>query len=134
MTNDWHNHRKCRGPVIYDMLKNCCDSRVRLPSSTHWDKTVPSKKGRPAVTTVIGSCLLAESFAETGFTRDCLFLALGVSNSSEHRHSEFRRQVDIVDAAIRAYASSGVIYFLVCSILQKIQTPYTRHKLKWNCG
>ena len=91
---------------------------------------MPSKKGRSTMTTVIGNGLLAKSFAATAFTRDCLILASGVSNSNEHRDSEFRREVDIVEAAIREHPSSRVIYFSTCSILQKTQTPYIRHKLE----
>ena len=130
MKNDWYDHRKRSGPVIYDMLKNCLDARVRLPSSTHWDKTVPSKKGRPALTTVIGSGLLAKSFAETAFTHNCLILASGVSNSNEQQASEFRRELNVVETAIREHPSSRVIYFSTCSILQTTQTPYIRHKME----
>ena len=91
---------------------------------------MPSKNGRRAVTTIIGNGLLAKSFATTAFTRDCLILASGVSNSNEQRASEFRREVDIVEAAIREHPTSRVIYFSTCSILQATQTPYIRHKLE----
>ena len=85
--------------------------------------------GTTVVTTIIGNGLLAKRFAAVEFKRDCLVLASGVSNSNEQRPAEFQREVDIVEAAIRAHASSRVIYFSTCSVLQTTQTPYVRHKL-----
>lgn len=86
--------------------------------------------GKRSMTTIIGSGLLARSFSKITFSRDCLVLAAGVSNSNEHRASEFRREAEIVEAAIRKHPSSRVIYFSSCSILQTNQTPYIRHKLE----
>lgn len=82
------------------------------------------------MTTVIGSGLLAKTFVATAFSRNCLVLASGVSNSNEHRDAEFRREAETVEAAMRAHPTSRVIYFSTCSILQKSQTPYIRHKLE----
>ncbi len=80
--------------------------------------------------TVIGSGLLAKSFAAATFSRSCLILASGVANSNEHREAEFKREADTIEAAMRAHPSSRVIYFSTCSILQKTHTPYIRHKLE----
>ena len=80
--------------------------------------------------TVIGSGLLAKSFAATTFSRNCLVLASGVSNSNEHLEAEFKREADTIETAMRAHPSSRVIYFSTCSVLQKTHTPYIRHKLE----
>jgi len=90
---------------------------------------MPPKTGKRNMATVIGSGMLARSFATTAFARNCLVLASGVSNSNEQEISEFKREADIVAAAIHAHPSSRVIYFSTCSILQQGQTPYIRHKL-----
>ena len=118
--------------------------RVERPASllgTHWEHRpalgceVTSHEaeaigtGKQKMTTIIGSGLLARSFSKITFSRDCLVLAAGVSNSSEQRDSEFRREAEVVEAAIRKFPSSRVIYFSTCSILQKDQTPYILHKL-----
>jgi nucleoside-diphosphate-sugar epimerase len=81
------------------------------------------------VKTIIGSGLLATNFGACTFSRSCLILASGVSNSNEHREAEFRRESETISAAMRAHPSSRVIYFSTCSILQQTQTPYIRHKL-----
>lgn len=82
------------------------------------------------MTTVIGSGLLAKSFAATALGRHFLVLASGVSNSNEQRDAEFRREARTVEAAMRANPSARVVYFSTCSVLQKSQTPYIRHKLE----
>jgi len=82
------------------------------------------------MTTVIGSGLLAKSFAATALGPGCLVLASGVSNSGERRDAEFRREAQTVEAAMRAHPSARVVYFSTCSILQKEQTPYIRHKME----
>ena len=79
---------------------------------------------------VIGGGLLAKSFSGLGFSADCLILASGVSNSAEQRASEFRREFELVRNQIEDNPMLPVVYFSTCSVYQKKQTPYTRHKLE----
>lgn len=77
---------------------------------------------------VVGHGLLARTLSQYAFTKDCVILAAGVSNSGETLPGAFEREVQVVRSALRAHPGARAVYFSTCSVAQVQQTPYTRHK------
>jgi hypothetical protein len=77
---------------------------------------------------IIGSGLIATSLAKIDFGREVLILASGVSDSTETRAQEFRREAEIIDSALSQFPSRHVIYCSSCSVACAPVSPYIAHK------
>lgn len=78
---------------------------------------------------IVGSGLLANAFSSSFALDDSILVfASGVSNSSEHRGSEFARERDMLRAALNG--SHQTVYFSSCAVANPDQpaTPYFSHK------
>lgn len=78
---------------------------------------------------LIGSGMLANAFKSYFSHCDIVIFASGVSNSSEFRDSEFKREVDLFKGLNNS--TSKIIYFSTCSIYdpELKNSPYVQHKL-----
>ena len=81
---------------------------------------------------VIGNGLMAKSFSDYNNRNDIIVFASGVSNSTETRSSEFKREYNLVIDVLKRYPEFKFVYFSTCSIEDKSveERPYVRHKLK----
>ncbi len=79
---------------------------------------------------IIGKGLIASQFIDAD-TKDVVFFASGVSNSSETRKEEFLREQDLVKETINRYPDKLFVYFSTCSIYDssKYDSLYVLHKL-----
>lgn len=80
---------------------------------------------------VIGNGLLANSLNKFESIDSVIVFASGVSNSKEHRKSEFDRELDLIKKYQFQYSDKRIIYFSTCSIFDNtlINSPYITHKL-----
>jgi nucleoside-diphosphate-sugar epimerase len=81
------------------------------------------------MTKIIGNGMIAKSFGDYTFSKNCLLIAAGVSNSLETRFTEFQREENLIREAISHHPDRQLIYFSTCSIFQLSKTPYIAHKL-----
>lgn len=81
---------------------------------------------------VIGNGLMAKTFSDYNNRNDIIVFASGVSNSTETRSSEFKREYNLVIDVLKRYPEFKFVYFSTCSIEDKSveERPYVRHKLK----
>lgn len=80
---------------------------------------------------VVGRGLVASLFSEYSTSDEVLIFASGVSDSSEQRESEFKRELDLINLHLSNYPNSLFVYFSTCSVTDKIfkNRKYTIHKL-----
>lgn len=79
---------------------------------------------------IIGSGMIAKSFSNYAFSKKCVLIASGVSNSLESSITAFQREEDLILNALARYSERQFIYFSTCSVFQLVKTPYINHKLK----
>ncbi len=78
---------------------------------------------------IVGNGLIGRCFRNIDFSKNCLILASGVSNSKEVRESEFSREIELVTHEIESNPEATVVYFSTCSVCQGSDSAYIRHKL-----
>jgi nucleoside-diphosphate-sugar epimerase len=78
---------------------------------------------------IVGSGLISKHMVNLNTYSDCLIIGAGVSNSSETRASEFKREAELIETVINASPALRVVYFSTCSVSQAYKTPYIDHKL-----
>jgi len=80
---------------------------------------------------VIGSGLMAKTFASYKNSKEVLIFASGVSNSTETDSQEFLREFNLLKKTIATYPDFKLIYFSTLSIEDKAvqDRPYIKHKL-----
>ena len=80
---------------------------------------------------IIGNGLIASLFKNQD-TKDVVFFASGVSNSSETKPEEFLREENLIKKTIEEHPGNLFIYFSTCSIYDSSKTgsDYVLHKLK----
>lgn len=81
---------------------------------------------------VIGSGIMAKTFASYKDSKEVLIFASGVSNSTEIDSLQFLREFDLLKNAIIAYPDFKLIYFSTLSIEDEAvqDRPYIKHKLQ----
>jgi nucleoside-diphosphate-sugar epimerase len=79
---------------------------------------------------IIGKGLLASQLTNYKDSDDMLIFASGVSNSSETKNDNFKRELDLIQSYCNT--DSVFIYFSTCSIYDKSNenSLYVKHKLK----
>ena len=80
---------------------------------------------------IIGSGMMARTFAAYADRDDVVVLAAGVANSRETRPEAFERETLLVEETIASMENQLLIYFSTCSIYDtdSVGTPYVLHKL-----
>lgn len=80
---------------------------------------------------VIGNGLLARSFSKYRSLNTFLVFASGVSNSKSCGDEDFRRERDLLTAAVENNPGKRIIYFSTSSVDDPdlAATPYIRHKI-----
>jgi nucleoside-diphosphate-sugar epimerase len=78
---------------------------------------------------IVGSGLLAKTFAHFRHTGDLLIFASGVSNSYTSNLRDFEREERLLQDCLRL--NKKIIYFGTCSVYDPdmMQSPYVTHKL-----
>lgn len=79
---------------------------------------------------IVGNGLIAKSFKKIDFSKSCLVLASGVSNSLVAADADFHREIELVCREITNNPDSIVLYFSTCSAYQREQNDYVKHKLR----
>ncbi|WP_418140329.1 hypothetical protein NUW46_13400 [Marinobacter sp. MA] len=77
---------------------------------------------------VIGEGLIAKAFADSWFDDEVVIFASGVSRSSETRQSEFSRERELLNKALRKFQGSIFIYFSSTNVVLGRDSEYTKHK------
>ncbi len=80
---------------------------------------------------IVGNGMLAHEFSDYKDDNDIIIFASGVSNSSETRESEFKREKELLAKTIANISSEKIIYFSTCSMYDTYfdNSKYTKHKL-----
>jgi len=81
---------------------------------------------------IVGSGLMARTFARFSQARDILIFASGVSNSLARDAVQFDRERRLLERVRSEHRPALLVYFSSCSIYDpdRIDTPYVRHKLE----
>jgi nucleoside-diphosphate-sugar epimerase len=81
---------------------------------------------------VIGSGLMAKTFSSYKDDDSVLIFASGVANSTTNQPKEFRREFDLLKAALADHSEKKLVYFSTCSIHDPSvnRNPYVKHKLE----
>jgi nucleoside-diphosphate-sugar epimerase len=80
---------------------------------------------------IIGNGLIANALRGFRDNQEILLFASGVSDSSESREEAFKREHNLIEDALKKYASLRFIYISTCSIYDDSlkHSPYLQHKL-----
>lgn len=79
---------------------------------------------------IIGKGMIARAISQLDLQGDVVVMASGVSNSNEENEDEFAREVRLLESVLDNLAGRKIVYFSTCSVYQKHQTAYVRHKLR----